>query len=225
VGDYKVEIGRKEVLNALGLETEGKGYHKSVDKSVGAINAFIGVATSKALEEAGKAPDGKIKELSADLETLRGNLKEKDDALLSAQGDFTAYKNQAIVNSGLGNELSKFKDINNNDNRLLIFNSKQKTGLDENGVVRGYNVDGSVMKDSNLNPLAIGDVVTKYYEANPDSLVKVEGGAGGSDSSGGGSSTDYDSFVEQQALLNNSPASDKFRAAEAAAIANGTLTL
>ena len=99
VGDYKVEIGRKEVLNGLGIENEGKGYHKSIDKSLEAINNFVSTSTKSALEEAGKAPDGKIKELTADLETLRGNLSAKDLEIEAAKGEFNTYKkNQTISN-------------------------------------------------------------------------------------------------------------------------------
>ena len=224
-GDHKVEIGRKEVLNALGIETEGKGLHKSADKSLGAINDFINQSTKTALDEAGKAPDGKIKELTTDLETLRGNLLAKDTELESSRGEFTAYKNQATVNSGLSTELGKFKDINNNENRLLIFNSKQKTGLDENGVVRGYNQDGSVMKDSNLNPLGLDQVVTKYYESNPDNLMKVEGGAGGSDSTGADGKIKFDDFVKQQSSIGNTPSSVEFKQEAARLQSTGNLDL
>ena len=105
VGDYKVEIGRKEVLNALGLETEGKGLHKSVDKSVGAINDFIGQSTKTALEEAGKAPDGKIKELTTDLETLRANLSAKDSEIETAKGEFNTYKKNQTLSSVLMNNI------------------------------------------------------------------------------------------------------------------------
>lgn len=225
VGDYKVEIGRKEVLSGLGIEIEGKGIHKSLDKSLDAIKGFVSLSTQTALTEAGQAPEGKIKELNADLETLRGNLLAEKESLLASQGEFTAYKNQATVNHGLSTELGKFKDMNNNENRLLIFNSKQKTGLDENGIVRGYNQDGSVMKDSNLNPLGIEQVVNKYYETNPDSLIKVEGGAGGADSIGGGGDTSYDSFVKRQGEAGNNPASDNFRIALDSSIKDGSLVM
>lgn len=226
VGNHKVEIGRKEVLSGLGIEIDGKGLHKTLDKSLEAIKGFVTTSTQTALTEAGKAPDGKIVELTKDLETLRGNLVAKDEELESSKGDFVKYKNQATVNSSLTSELGKFKDINNSSNSLLIFNSKVKTGLDENGIVRGYDAQGIVMKDANLNPLGIDSVVSQYYDNNPDSLVKTSGGAGGGDSSNtGGSATDWEAFVKRQTEAGNSPASDEFREAQARDVKSGALVL
>ena len=59
VGDHKVEIGRKEVLAGLGIDYEGKGFHKDLNKSIEAINTFVGLSTTKALEDAKLAPDGR----------------------------------------------------------------------------------------------------------------------------------------------------------------------
>ena len=79
------------------------------------------------------------------------------------------------------NQNSTVTLINTNVTRDGKFRDANVTALDWHIETKDskYNADGSVMKDSNLNPLSIGDVVNKYYDNNPDSLVKVAGGAGG----------------------------------------------
>ena len=224
VGDYKVEVGRKEVLSGLGLEIEGKGYHKDLAKSIDAINAFVGVATSKALEDAGKAPDGKIKEHLKDIEALRGDLLKKDTEIADAKGEFSNYKkNQRLSNTIIDNMPDNLilpkKDI------MSIVSGQIKLDVNDNGQVFGYGQDGEPLKDSNRSIISGEAIVKSFFEENPQYSKTVTGGAGGGDSTGSGSSTDWDSFVKTQQEAGNSPASDEFRTAQANAVASGALVL
>ena len=225
VGTHQHEISRKEILKGLGIDIEGKGVHNTLDKSLGAINEFIGDSTKNALAEAGEAPDGKIKELTTDLETLRSSLAAKDSEIESKTNEFLTFKNEISITNSLSKALSTFDDINEPEDQALIFKTKQKIALDENGIPRGLNLDGTIMKDSNLNPLDLKQVATAYYDKNPQYLKPVSGGAGGSDSNGEGGKIKFDEFVKQQHQLGNTPASVEFKAEAARLNKEGALDL
>lgn len=211
VGDYKVEIGRKEVLNALGLETEGKGLHKNLDKSVSAINEFIGLSTKTALEEAGKAPDGKIKELTTDLETLRANLSAKDSEIEAAKGEFNTYKKNQTLSSVLMNNIPENTILPKSD-ILTIVSSQISLDIDDNGNSFGYGKDGQPIKDGDRSVISGDNIVKSFFENNPQYLKPVSGGAGGGDSNGEGGKIKFDDFVKQQSSIGNSPSSAEFKA-------------
>jgi hypothetical protein len=224
VGDYKVEIGRKEVLNALGLETEGKGLHKSVDKSVGAINDFIGQSTKTALEEAGKAPDGKIKELTTDLETLRANLSAKDSEIESAKGEFNTYKKNQTLSNVLMNNIPENTILPKSD-IMTIVKSQINLDIDENGNSFGYGKDGQPIKDGDRSVIGGDNIVKSFFENNPQYLKPVTGGAGGGDSTGNGGKIKFDDLVKQQASIGNSSSSAEFKAEAARLQKEGILDM
>ena len=224
VGDYKVEIGRKEVLNALGLETEGKGLHKSVDKSVGAINEFISEYTKTALNDAGKAPDGKIKELTNDLETLRGNLSAKDLEIESAKGEFNTYKKNQTISNVLSNNIPENTILPKSD-ILTIVSSQISLDIDDNGNSFGYGKDGQPIKDGDRSVVSGDNIVKSFFENNPQYLKPVTGGAGGGDSTGNGGKIKFDDLVKQQASIGNSPSSAEFKAEAARLQSTGVLDL
>ena len=224
VGDYKVEIGRKEVLSGLGLEIEGKGFHKSLDKSLDAINTFVNTSNKKALEDAGQAPDGKVKELTNDLETLRNDLLKKDSEISDAKGEFTTYKkNQTLSNTIIDNMPDNLilpkKDI------MSIVSSQINLDINDNGQVFGYGKDGEPIKDSNRTVISGEAIVKGFFSENPQYSKPVTGGAGGLDSNGTSIVNDYDSFVKEQNDKGNNPASDEFRLEMSNAISSGKLVI
>lgn len=224
VGDYKVEIGRKEVLNALGLETEGKGLHKNLDKSVSAINEFIGLSTKTALEEAGKAPDGKIKELTTDLETLRGNLLAKDSEIETAKGEFNTYKKNQTISNVLMNNIPENTILPKSD-IMTIVKSQINLDIDDNGNSFGLGTDGQPIKDADRSVIGGENIVKSFFNNNPQYLKPVSGGAGGGDSTGEGGKIKFDDFVKQQAQAGNSPASAEFKAEASRLQSTGILDL
>tara|TARA_R110002012_G_scaffold220837_1_gene392483 strand:- start:734 stop:1570 length:837 start_codon:yes stop_codon:yes gene_type:complete len=224
VGDYKVEIGRKEVLNALGIENEGKGFHKSVDKSIGAINDFINQSTKSALEEAGKAPDGKIKELTTDLETLRSNLLAKDSEIEAAKGEFNTYKKNQTISNVLMNNIPENTILPKSD-IMTIVKSQINLDIDDNGNSYGLGTDGQPIKDADRSVIGGDNIVKSFFDNNPQYLKPTSGGAGGGDSTGEGGKIKFDDLVKQQAQIGNSPASAEFKAEAARLQKDGTLDM
>lgn len=224
VGDYKVEIGRKEVLNALGIENEGKGYHKSVDKSISAINDFISQSTKSALEEAGKAPDGKIKELTTDLETLRSNLLAKDTEIEAARGEFNTYKKNQTISNVLMSNIPENTILPKSD-IMTIVSSQINLDIDDNGNSFGYGKDGQPIKDGDRSVISGDNIVKSFFDNNPQYLKQVSGGAGGGDSTGQDGKIKFDDFVKQQANLGNSPSSAEFKQEAARLQSTGNLDL
>ena len=224
VGDYKVEIGRKEVLNALGIENEGKGYHKSVDKSIGAINDFISQSTKTALEEAGKAPDGKIKELTTDLETLRGNLLAKDSEIEAAKGEFNTYKKNQTISNVLMNNIPENTILPKAD-IMTIVKSQINLDIDDNGNSFGLGKDGQPIKDADRSVIGGDNIVKSFFDNNPQYLKAASGGAGGGDSTGNGGKIKFDDFVKQQSSIGNTPSSAEFKQEAARLQSTGNLDL
>lgn len=211
VGDHKVQIGRKEVLTGLGIEIEGLGIHKTLDKSLEAINGFIGTTTATALSEAGKAPDGKIKELTTDLETLRSNLALKDGEIETAKGEFASYKktqklSNTILDNMPENTILPKKDI------MSIVSSQINLDINESGQTFGYGQDGQPLKDGDRTLLTGASIVKSFFDNNPQYTKAASGGAGGSDSSGGGGKLSWEAHVAQQKELGFNPASEEFAA-------------
>ena len=210
VGDYKVEIGRKEVLNALGIENEGNGFHKSVDKSIGAIKDFINQSTKSALEEAGKAPDGKIKELTTDLETLRSNLLAKDSEIEAAKGEFNTYKKNQTISNVLSSNIPENTILPKSD-ILTIVSSQISLDIDENGNSFGYGKDGQPIKDGDRSVISGDNIVKTFFDNNPQYLKQASGGAGGGDSTGEGGKIKFNDFIKQQGEIGNTPSSAEFK--------------
>jgi len=224
VGDYKVEIGRKEVLTALGIDNEGNGFHKSVDKSIGAINDFISQSTKTALEEAGKAPDGKIKELTTDLETLRANLLSKDSEIESAKSEFNTYKKDQTLSSVLMNNIPENTILPKSD-IMTIVSSQIRLDIDDNGNSFGYGKDGQPIKDGDRSVISGENIVKTFFDNNPQYLKPVTGGAGGGDSTGEGGKIKFNDFVKQQANIGNSPSSLEFKQEAARLQSTGNLDI
>ena len=224
VGDYKVEIGRKEVLNGLGIEIEGKGYHKSIDKSLEAINNFVSTSNKTALEEAGKSPDGKIKELTTDIETLRNNLLSKDSEIEVARNEFNTYKKNQTISNVLMSNIPENTILPKSD-IMTIVQSQINLDIDENGNSFGYGRDGQPIKDGDRSVIGGDNIVKSFFNENPQYLKPVTGGAGGSDSTGNGGKIKFNDFVKQQAEIGNSPASSEFKAEAAKLQSTGNLDL
>jgi hypothetical protein len=224
VGDYKVEIGRKEVLNGLGIEIEGKGYHKSIDKSLEAINNFVSTSNKTALEEAGKSPDGKIKELTTDIETLRNNLLSKDSEIEVARNEFNTYKKNQTISNVLMSNIPENTILPKSD-IMTIVQSQINLDIDENGNSFGYGRDGQPIKDGDRSVIGGDNIVKSFFNENPQYLKPVTGGAGGADSTGNGGKIKFNDFVKQQAEIGNSPASSEFKAEAAKLQSTGNLDL
>jgi hypothetical protein len=203
------EIGRKNVIKALGIE--GDGLHKSDDVTIKALQDWSSSKVTLALEESGKAPDEKVVQLESDIETLRGTIStlttEKEDAL----NMHTEYKKKQTITSTLSSLIPDNVIIDKSD-MLTLIGTKIKADINENGVVYAIGADGQPLKNSTtLEPLPIKEVVTSFFDSNKQYLSKPDGGAGGIDSEfTGKGKQSVEEFIKEMGSKGISPNSEDF---------------
>ena len=190
------EIGRKELIKGLGIESDGA--HKSDKTAIEAIKNIISGNVTKALTDAKIEPNKKIEELKADMELLRSNLTKSQDELKNKSSEFQSFKQGLEVDNELislmpDNTLLPKKEM------LILFKSKQKVEKLESGQTVGLGIDGQPLKNTTtLQALPLKEVVTNFFSENSQYLKGAEGGAGGSDSSGGNSKKSWEQFEKEQ---------------------------
>ena len=218
------EIGRKELFKSLEIESEGTGAHKDVNKSKDLIQNWSNGLTSKALEDAKIEPDKKVQELTNDLNTMRSNFENEKTRADKAESNFTEFKTNIektnLIRKALPDNLAlPEEDV------MLIINQRVNIGKNENGSFVGLNQDGSVMKNSNLEPLSVKEVLSPFFENNPHLLTKPSGGAGGGDSSGGSSKQSIEDFTKEMREQGFAPNSPKFNEIMQSRMKEGKLEL
>lgn len=190
------EIGRKELIKGLGIESDGA--HKSDKTAIDAIKTVMSGSVAKALEDAKIEPNEKIRSLETDMELLRGNLTKAEQKALESENQFHSFKQGIEIDNELvslmpDNTLLPKKDM------LMLFKSKQKIEKSESGQTIGLGLDGQPLKDtSTLQPLPIKSVVENFFSENSQYLKGAEGGAGGGDSGSSGSKKSWEKFEAEQ---------------------------
>lgn len=178
------EVGRKNVFTQL--EIEPNGAHKDDARTKDALMAWKDGFVLTALTDAKIDPDKKLESAQKDMELLRANLLQKDDAIAGIQGQFDRYKKTQTITSTLSG-LIPDNTIIPKDDMLTLMGTRLKADVNENGVVFAVGVDGQPIKNPiTLEVLPIKDAVTQYFNDNPQYLKTVDGGAGGGDSGAGG---------------------------------------
>jgi hypothetical protein len=204
------EIGRKEVLKGLGIEPNGA--HKNDTKTIEALNSFIQGKVDSGLADAGKEPTQKLKEARADIETLKGTISAMEGDYKTLESKFSGYKKSQTINSTLSSLIPDNTVIPKGD-MLTLMSSKIKADVDENGVVFALDATGQPIKDPKTLALKpIKDVVTSYFDENPNYLSTPTGGAGGKDSTGNGGNgkQSLDEFISEMADKNVAPNTQAF---------------
>lgn len=192
-----MEIGRKNVLKGIGIELNGE--HKSDEKAISALTAFIDSAKASALKEAKIEPEKQVTELKNDVNTLKNTISNLQSDNTELQNKFDSYKQNTVRNTTLSG-LIPDNTLNDKKTTMLIMNNQLKTGFDDNGNMYGIGADGQPMKDpTTLEVLPMEKVVANYFDNNPQLLKPSSGGAGGGDSSGGqGGKMTIEQFNKQQ---------------------------
>lgn len=205
-----IEIGRKNLLKGLGIETEG-GVHKDDTKALETLNNFISSKVSSELESAKIEPNKKVQELTKDIDILKQNLsniqKEKEEVL----NQFTGYKKQQSIHNALSSSIPDNITLPKDD-MLLLLSNKIKTDVNENGQVFAIGPDGQPIKNpTTLEVKPINEVVTDFFNQNKAYLKGSSGGAGGSDSSGSkGSQKNLETFIAEMREKGIAPNSPQF---------------
>lgn len=166
------EIGRKEVFKSMGLDIEGTGAHKTVEKSVEFLNNHI---TSK-VDELGKEPDKRIIELNKDLEIMKGNYETSKQANESLSSKILNLENTTVKNTAIGSVIPNAENLIIPQKAFTtLFNSENPSDVREGKVVY-LDASGDVRKNTeSLQPLTSGEVMEEFKPA----YLKAAGGGGG----------------------------------------------
>lgn len=216
-----IEMGRKNVFKALGIEPEGA--HKGDDKAAAALNAWAQGKVTTALTDAKIEPDKKVTELNEQIETLKGTITTTEGERDEALSTHIAFKrgitrDKSIVNNMPDNLKHSKEDM------LLIFNNKKKTGFNDSGVLVGFDESGNVMKSSTTgDPLPIKDVVSTFFNNNTQYIKENGGGAGGGDSKGNEGKQTFVEFAAEMRTKNVEMNSVAWNEEVATRQKNGTL--
>jgi chaperonin cofactor prefoldin len=218
-----IEVGRKNIIKALGIEAEG--VHKSDETALEAINSFVTNKVTTSLAEAKIEPNKKVDELTKDLQTLQGTIKTKDDEIARVNGEFNAFKTGHIKTSTLEKNLPENLVIPKAD-MLTILNASLKSEVDENGNVFFIGSDGQPMKDpTTLAVLPAKTVLDNYFSTNAHYLKSASGGAGGADSGDGSGKQTLEDFTKEMTDKNIRPNSAEFNTEMSARMKAGTLNV
>lgn len=216
------EIGRKELIKKLGIE--GEGIHKSDDTAIEAINGFMSSKIEAAVKDAGKEPSAKVKELTKDLETLKGTIsslqQERDTFKSELVNTKNGYEKRSLLMSAIpDNTVLPKEDI------IALVENKVNLQKTESGWV-GIGADGQPIKDgTTLNPIPAQDIIKGFFNDNPQYLTKPTGGAGEGDSGNNGGKQSLESFTKEMQDKGYSLNGEEFNTEMQARIKAGTLDI
>lgn len=210
-GNYQVEIGRKELLKGLGIETEG-GVHKTQEKALEAITAFNQGLVSTALADSGAAPDKKLEEANNDILKLQGVIKQNQLDITSGVDAFNTYKKDQTLKGTYSQYIPENTIIPKSDMALILSNNL-KLDINENNIVYGVGQDGNALKDDNLVLKSAESLIGSFFDNNPSYIKNAGGGSGQGNQGSGGGKTTYTDFVKSQSDLGHNPMSTEFKTA------------
>lgn len=199
----------KEAKEKLGLEFEGKGFDKFTD-------AF----QKKVLADAKLDPDEKSKALLADLDKLRANLAEKDNAIASIEASYKRKETDRFVNDTLLSKINIETAIPKEDVLLIL---KSKFGVDvENDQIVFKNGSDVLKNATTLNPLTVDEVFATFL---PAYAKQVTGGSGSGDDIGKVKQGSLEAFQKEMNQKGVTVGSTAFNSEMQKRIAEKTLNL
>ena len=202
------EIGRKELFKKLGIEKEG--VHKSDETATAALNDWATSFADKKLKEANIEPNKKVDELTKDLNTLKSTLAEKDNAFNILKNEYGGYKKTNYIDKELDSYIPENVILPKSDMKTLILN-RLKLDVNDSGKMFGLGDDGQPLKNpTTLEPLGGKDIITDFFNTNPQYLKGASGGAGGSDSTGNYEPNSVEAFDKEMTAAGINSGSEKY---------------
>lgn len=199
----QTEIAAKELKKKFGIEVEGKDLFKVVD-------AITESVKTKTLEEAKIEPTQKVKELTNDLNVMKGNFEKVSREKTELESTYKQKENRTKINSTIVSSLPKELIISTEDAAELSLKRAGADGIsvdisDEGKVV--FKKGDQILKDSNLVPLGADVVLKDYYS----SYAKPAGGGdGGKDNAAAGKPGSYEAFEKEMTAAGKGPGSQDF---------------
>lgn len=178
------EIFIKEYKNKLDLNFEGKDPEK-----------FVEALQTKAVEEAGKNPDKRVKELEEDLSKLRKTEEQKEARIKELEQEKEGIVVTSKIKSSLPENLIEGLD---REDALVILKNNLTFTKDENGkpiVKKGE----QVLKNDLREPLSYEDAINNFVEEK-GWTKKPDGRGGNSGNPSGNPDTGYKSIRKMSEL-------------------------
>lgn len=176
-----LEQAIKEMRNELGYSFEGK-----------TLDNLLKAHGDKIQSDAGAEPNAKIKELTTDLEKLRGVNSEWEAKYNTLVSESTAKDNQRRIDTNIFNSIEG-EFILPKAQLSTLFKAEYEV-VEEDGKQLIKKNGETLKSDSNLEPLSLTDIMPKFLEAF---AKPVEGGSGGGDSTGNPKAGTLEAFEKE----------------------------
>lgn len=202
-----LEVAVKNYKSESGLEFEGK----TIEKLAEAI-------TLKAQADAKVEPNTKIEELNKDLKRLK-EINEGWETKYNDLNNSTAK--QAQQRTIDGNILSNITgELTLPKEQIMILFKAEYEVVEEDGKMVVKKGGETLKNDSNLDPIPLKDIVSKFIETF---AKKPSGGAGGGDTTGEGKAGSMEAFIKEMEADGKSVGSEEFNVEMQRRIADKTL--
>lgn len=179
-----VEIAVKDARTKLGLDFTGK----TIDNLVDAFG-------KKVLADAKIEPDKKVAELTGDLEKLRTANKDWETKYTGLESTFKQKEKESAVNTAVLSSMPKVKTKIPVADMAIIFNTRFKPALNDEGKIVFHNEKGEVLKNTKtLNPQTIDEVMLEFQTPFIDG---PPGGGGGGDGTGQAKPGTMEAFTKE----------------------------
>jgi hypothetical protein len=205
-GKASVEMAVKAVRNELDLKFEGK-----------TVDNLLESYKSRVLEEAQIEPDKKITALQSEVDEFKTKLKERNDAFGELEGKYKREGQERTINGKLLDAIPDNVSLAKED-ILLLFKSKHDVELSEDGI--SIKRGGEVLKDDNLNALAIDDVMKEFIQPY---AKKPEGGSGKGTETGNFKAGTIEAFDKRMSDQGHAIGSEAYNSQMTKEISDGTL--
>ena len=222
--NYANEVFEKKksaVLEIYNKTVFRDGFGLTIDKTADPKELAV-LAKERILADAKITPDSKVQELQSDLEKLRKNSSEWETKHNELLATIATEKKQSQVNNTIVSALPEKTKIPKEDLKLL-FESKYKPVLSDDGKVLFHNEKGEVLKNpQTLNPMTIKEVMAEFQVPYVEGAT---GGSGGGDNPGAAKGGSYEAFEKEMAVKGFTPMSKEFIDEMKTRIANKTLKM
>lgn len=211
------ETTAKELKKVYGVDIEGKDLFK-------VVGTIVDTVKTKTLEDAKIEPTAKVKELTADLATMKGNYEKVLQEKTGLETTFKQKETAQKINQTVLNDIPK--------EFIIPADKAARLAMEEaaaNGIVATVSEEGDVvfkkgdqiMKDANLVPLKAGVVLKDFL--SPYAKKAVDGGGGGGDNAATGGPGSIAAFDKEMAAAGNNPGSSAYNREMQTRIKAGTL--
>ena len=176
-----LEQAIKEMRNELGYSFEGK-----------TLENLLKAHADKVQADAGAEPNAKIKELTTDLEKLRGINSEWETKYNTLVSESTAKDNQRRIDTNILNSIEG-EFILPKAQLSTLFKAEYEV-VEEDGKQLIKKNGETLKSEATRDPLTLTDIMPKFLEAY---VKQVSGGSGGGDSTGNPKAGTLEAFEKE----------------------------